>query len=186
MLRQRHISKKRLDPRQCILHHHERDSFLGSRKPKSGILSAYRVETKESLFVNCEDPPNRQERRNFKTRKLGAANEFAAVQGIARILTRRGKFDEALAAINLAVVEDLKGYWRHSMLLTLGDTLAAATVPVLKQLAYQDDSRLCLASREIKIPLRRVTEKQLAEAKKLLAEAELDKAMLKDVLSKKW
>ena len=59
-------------------------------------------------------------------RKLGGADEFAAVQGIARILSKRDKFDEAIAAIDLAAIEDLKGYWRYSMLLTLGKTLKAA------------------------------------------------------------
>ena len=72
-----------------------------------GALQAYR----EIL-----DPP----------RKLGGADEFAAVQGAARILCRSGKFDEALAAIDLAEIKGLQGHWRHAMLLTLGDTLRAA------------------------------------------------------------
>ena len=52
----------------------------------------------------------------------------------------------------------------------MGATLAEATVPVLKRLVYQDDSRLDYATRKIKIPLRRVPEHELAEAKALLAE----------------
>jgi hypothetical protein len=52
----------------------------------------------------------------------------------------------------------------------MGATLAAATVPVLKQLAYQHSSGLACASRTIKIPLRHLTERQLTEAKQLLAE----------------
>ena len=59
-------------------------------------------------------------------RTLGAADEFRAVQGITRILTRRGEFDEALATLRLADVDKLRGYWRGSMLLALGETLAAA------------------------------------------------------------
>ena len=52
----------------------------------------------------------------------------------------------------------------------MGAILAEATVPVLKRLVYQDDSRLDYAIRKIKIPLRRVPEHELAEAKALLAE----------------
>jgi tetratricopeptide (TPR) repeat protein len=59
-------------------------------------------------------------------RSFGAANEFSALQGMARILTRRGKFDEALATLHLADIDKLQGHWRGSMLLALGETLAAA------------------------------------------------------------
>ncbi len=59
-------------------------------------------------------------------RTLGAADEFRAVQGMARILSRRGKFDEALAALRLVDIGKLRGYWRGSMLLALGETLSAA------------------------------------------------------------
>jgi len=59
-------------------------------------------------------------------RTLGAADEFRALLGMARILTRRGECDEALATIHLADVDKLRGYWRGSMLLALGETLAAA------------------------------------------------------------
>ena len=44
---------------------------------------------------------------------------------MARILTRRGRFDEALAALRLADIERLKGYWRGSLLLAVGETLSA-------------------------------------------------------------
>jgi hypothetical protein len=52
----------------------------------------------------------------------------------------------------------------------MGATLTEATVPVLKQLVYQDDSGLGYATRLVQIPLRQVPEQQLAEASKLLAE----------------
>ena len=51
----------------------------------------------------------------------------------------------------------------------MGATLAEATLPVLKRLIYQDDSRLDYATRNVKIPLRRVPEHELAEAKAFLA-----------------
>ena len=66
-------------------------------------------------------------RRNFEAKdRIGAANEFRSVQGAARILTRQGNFDEALATIDRAKVEELAGYWRHEMLLSRAETLAAA------------------------------------------------------------
>ncbi len=66
-------------------------------------------------------------RKNFESkRRIGSADEFRSVQSAARILTRRGKFDEALATLQRADVETLKGFWRHSMLLAQGHTLTAA------------------------------------------------------------
>lgn len=44
--------------------------------------------------------------------RLGAASEYMALQGIARIQTRRGQFDEALATLNRAEPERLQGVWR--------------------------------------------------------------------------
>lgn len=52
----------------------------------------------------------------------------------------------------------------------MGARLAEATLRVMKQLNYQDDSRLDCATRKIKIPLPAVPEQQLADAEALLAE----------------
>ena len=52
----------------------------------------------------------------------------------------------------------------------MGATLAEATLPVLKRLVYQDDSRLDYANRVTRIPLRKVPEHELAKAKALLEE----------------
>lgn len=59
-------------------------------------------------------------------KQLGSSDQFNAVQGIARIQTRRGKFDEALAVLHKVEIDKLSGYWRGSMLLAVGDTLRAA------------------------------------------------------------
>jgi tetratricopeptide (TPR) repeat protein len=59
-------------------------------------------------------------------KQLGSADEFNAVQAIARILTKQGKFDEALAALQRADVEKLAGVWRGTLLIARGDTLRAA------------------------------------------------------------
>ena len=59
-------------------------------------------------------------------RHIGGANEFSAVQGASRILTRGGKFDDALAVLHRVEIARLRGHWRGSMLLALGETLSAA------------------------------------------------------------
>lgn len=46
-----------------------------------------------------------------KTR-IGGADEYSALQGIARIQTRRGQFDEALKTLNRAEPEKLQGIWK--------------------------------------------------------------------------
>ena len=52
----------------------------------------------------------------------------------------------------------------------MGKILAEATLPVLKRLVYQDDSRLEYANRMIKIPLRKVPEHELSKARSILDE----------------
>ncbi len=66
-------------------------------------------------------------RQNYETKKrIGAAEDFRSVQNATRILSRQGKFEEALETINRVNFEKQKGFWRHSSLLVLGETLAAA------------------------------------------------------------
>jgi hypothetical protein len=47
---------------------------------------------------------------------IGSASEFAALQGIARILTRQGKCDEAMKTLNRAKPEQLQGVWKENIL----------------------------------------------------------------------
>jgi tetratricopeptide (TPR) repeat protein len=61
-----------------------------------------------------------------QTRNTGSAEYYYGIQGAARILTRRGKFDEALEVLSLVEAEKLAGSWSGSMLLARGQTLAAA------------------------------------------------------------
>jgi hypothetical protein len=49
-----------------------------------------------------------------KTR-LGGADEYSALLGIARIQTRRGQFDEALKTLNRAELEKLQGVWKTNI-----------------------------------------------------------------------
>lgn len=47
--------------------------------------------------------------------RIGGADEYAALQGIARILTRRGKFDEAIKTLERADLQNLQGVWKDYM-----------------------------------------------------------------------
>lgn len=55
----------------------------------------------------------------------GGADEFAALQGVARILTRRGQFDEALAALNRVDAGKLPGVWKASFAKTIEEVKRA-------------------------------------------------------------
>tara|TARA_R110002072_G_scaffold303126_2_gene494874 strand:+ start:2808 stop:5978 length:3171 start_codon:yes stop_codon:yes gene_type:complete len=48
--------------------------------------------------------------------RIGGADEYGALQGIARILTRRGQYDEALRTLNRANPDKLQGTWRENIL----------------------------------------------------------------------
>ena len=59
-------------------------------------------------------------------RQIGSADEYAALQGIARILTRKGRFDEALAILNRVNLDKLQGVWRKRFLNSLEEVHQAA------------------------------------------------------------
>lgn len=69
--------------------------------------------------------------------RIGSANEFGALQGMARILTRQRKCDEAMAALERAEVSKLKGVWRGNILLSIGDVELAAGRTTEARAAYQ-------------------------------------------------
>jgi len=57
--------------------------------------------------------------------RIGGADEYGALQGIARVLTKRGQYDEALAALNRAQPEKLQGVWRDNILKSIEDVQKA-------------------------------------------------------------
>ena len=81
------------------------------------------------------------------------------MQGIARIQTRRGKFDEALTVLRKVEIDKLSGYWRGSMLLAVGDTLRAA--------GRKDDAatiyKSVIADETTDLRLRKIAEESLAQ-----------------------
>jgi hypothetical protein len=48
--------------------------------------------------------------------RIGGADDYAALQGLARIQTRRGQYDEALRTLNRVDLENLQGTWRANIL----------------------------------------------------------------------
>lgn len=56
----------------------------------------------------------------------GSADYYRAIQGAARLLTKKGEFEKAIKHLKLVNVDELRGYWRGSLFRSLGDTLRIA------------------------------------------------------------
>jgi tetratricopeptide (TPR) repeat protein len=66
-------------------------------------------------------------RQNFVGKqRIGGADEFRSVDRAAAILTKQGKYLEALAAFEVVDFDKQTGFWLHEMLLSKGTTLLAA------------------------------------------------------------
>lgn len=57
--------------------------------------------------------------------RIGGSDEYYALQGIARIQTKRGQFDDALKTLSRADVEKLQGTWKANILKSIEDVNAA-------------------------------------------------------------
>lgn len=57
--------------------------------------------------------------------RIGSASEFSALQGIARIQTRRGHYDKALTTLNRADPEKLQGAWQKNILKSIDEVKEA-------------------------------------------------------------
>jgi tetratricopeptide (TPR) repeat protein len=57
--------------------------------------------------------------------QLGSADQFTALQNIARILIRRGQTAEAVATLRRVDIDAMRGFWHGSLGLSLGQALAA-------------------------------------------------------------
>ncbi|MCH9653399.1 MAG: DUF4838 domain-containing protein [Planctomycetes bacterium] len=99
--------------------------FTSDRRIRTNILALMGDNRERNL--QKEDAALAAYRQNFESvENIGGADEFRSVLGAARILRRQGKFDESLATLHRAKIEKLKGYWRHALLLGVGETLTAA------------------------------------------------------------
>ena len=85
--------------------------FIGDLRTRETVL----LVLAQNRETNLKDDPKALEAYEAildgKTR-LGGADEYSALQGIARIQTRRGQFDEALKTLNRAEPEKLQGIWK--------------------------------------------------------------------------
>jgi tetratricopeptide (TPR) repeat protein len=100
-------------------------SYTADTRIRTSIL--FTMGSNRETNLQDEDGAFEAYRQNYESKgRIGAADEFRSVQNAARILTRQGKFDLALAILHRAKIENLNGFWRHSMLLSLGHTLADA------------------------------------------------------------
>ncbi|MGV3662518.1 MAG: DUF4838 domain-containing protein [Prosthecobacter sp.] len=57
--------------------------------------------------------------------RIGGTDEYVALQGIARILTKRGQFEEALKALNRADPANLQGVWKENILKSIAEVRKA-------------------------------------------------------------
>ncbi len=57
--------------------------------------------------------------------RIGGSDQFYALQGIARILTKRGQYEEALNTLNRARPEELRGTWQKNILKSIDEVKAA-------------------------------------------------------------
>jgi hypothetical protein len=88
---------------------------------------------------------------------IGAAEQYDAVLGIARVLTKRGQFNDALATLRRVPLEQAAGVWRGTLLLAQGDTLQAASRPAEARAVYES----VLADKSIDERLRKTAEAKL-------------------------
>jgi tetratricopeptide (TPR) repeat protein len=89
---------------------------------------------------------------------LGSSTQFYAVHGVANILSKRGKFDEALATLRLVNHEKLGGIWRDQFRLWNAATLQSAGRKDEALAAYRE----IVADKSTDARLRKAAEESLA------------------------
>jgi tetratricopeptide (TPR) repeat protein len=93
---------------------------------------------------------------------LGSSTQFYSVHGIANILSKRGKFDEALATLKLVNHEKAGGFWHDQFRLWIAGTLHAAGRKDEALAAYRE----IIADKSSDPRLRKVAEESLASLSK--------------------
>ncbi len=85
--------------------------FIGDLRSRETVLLVLAQNRETNLKDDAQALEAYQAILEGKTR-LGGADEYSALQGIARIQTRRGQFDDALKTLNRAEPEKLQGIWK--------------------------------------------------------------------------
>ncbi len=89
--------------------------WIGDLRQREPILLA-QAQNRETNLKNDEPALQGFEAILEGKTHLGGADEYSALQGIARIQTRRGQFDEALKTLNRAEPDKLQGVWKTNIL----------------------------------------------------------------------
>ena len=94
--------------------------FTGDLRQRETILLFQAQNRENNLKDDAKALEAYQAILEGKTR-LGGADEYSALQGIARIQTRRGQFDDALKTLNRAEPDKLQGVWKTNILKSIED-----------------------------------------------------------------
>jgi hypothetical protein len=94
--------------------------FTGDLRQRETILLFQAQNRENNLKDDAKALEAYQAILEGKTR-LGGADEYSALQGIARIQTRRGQFDEALKTLSRAEPDKLQGVWKTNILKSIED-----------------------------------------------------------------
>jgi hypothetical protein len=98
--------------------------FTGDLRQRETILLFLAQNRENNLKDDAKALEAYQTILEGKTR-LGGADEFSALQGIARIQTRRRQFDEALKTLNRAEPDKLQGVWKTNILKSIEEVKIA-------------------------------------------------------------
>ncbi len=85
--------------------------WIGDARTRSSTLLALAQNREQNMQSDTAALLAYEALLEGKTR-FGSADEFTALQGIARIQTRRGKYDDALKTLERAKPEELQGVWK--------------------------------------------------------------------------
>ncbi len=88
--------------------------FIGDLRTRETVLLVLAQNRETNLKDDSKALEAYEATLEGKTR-LGGADEYSALLGIARIQTRRGQFDEALKTLNRAELEKLQGVWKTNI-----------------------------------------------------------------------
>ncbi len=88
--------------------------FTGDQRSRDSIL-LLRAQNRENNIKDDEKALESYSAIVEGRSRIGGADEYYALQGIARILTRRGQFDEAIKTLERADLPNLAGVWKGYM-----------------------------------------------------------------------
>jgi hypothetical protein len=88
--------------------------FIGDLRTRETVLLVLAQNRENNLKDNAKALEAYEAILGGKTR-FGGADEYSALQGIARIQTRCGQFDDALKTLNRAEPDKLQGVWKTNI-----------------------------------------------------------------------